>query len=630
VTVRAAFVALVAAAAALVGCGGESGPITVGSKGFTEQDILAEMVAQLSAERGARVDRIVPYPDGVTPVGGVVDGTIDVYVEYVGTALLALGLPPLADDDEAFTLVQQESEEFGLTWLPKLGFANDYAIVVTPESAARLDLSRISDLRTVDGPLRWGTDPEYLRRPVDGLDALASRYGLSTGSDVLTTVDKQQLYGALLTGEVDVVQGFSTDPQLDTLDLVVLEDDLDFFPSYDAAPLTRQSLLEAQPQLEQALRDLAGALDDQTMRELIEQVELEQREVDLVARGALIDLGLLPDDTVLPARGAAVVVAIGLDDERSGATGRALDAIRLGYPGRPVEVVFVQDPADAVLRGDARIAIADAETTFQPTDRLTGRERPVKPLEAIAAVELRYVHLLADTQAGTIETIGVGAEDSPSYETAQTLLAAGVLDGAAVDVVPGGSVEDRVDAVASGQVDAVITVSPIGQAEVQQAISADELVLRSIDVGPGLSEQAPHLRSGLIPAESYGDQTSEVTTVTQQAVILAPASNPLEPGVHGPNSFVGGHEQPLAPAAISSIQAVLDEPRVDPVLPRTPLPLTTPDDLVQPTNPTPWVSLVNVLVIVALGALGFAVARRSRTRAPEAADEGVAAQVGGA
>lgn len=84
--------------------------------------------------------------------------------------------------------------------------------------------------------------------------------------------------------------------------------------------------------------------------------------------------------------------------------------------------------------------------------------------------------------------------------------------------------------------------------------------------------------------------------------------------MHGPNAFIGGDAQPLAPTGIGTIQAVLDQPRVDPVLPRTPLPLTSPDDLVQPTNPTPWVSVVNVLVIAALGLLALAVLRRSRAR----------------
>lgn len=608
----------------LAGCGGTSS-VTIGSKDFSEQRVLAEMLALLSENEGLRVDQVVPYPPDISPFQGLRDATIDVYVEYTGTGLLALGQPPLTDSDEAFTLVSDLSADRGVTWLPRLGFANAWSLAVTEESAARFGLSSISDLSGLSAPVRFAVNGEFERRPLDGLGALISRYGLLTDPDTLVTDDKAELYDALRGGAVDVAVGFGTDPQIEQLDLVVLDDDLAFFPAYDAAPLARTAFLDAEPALADAFTTLAGQLDDSTMRELIRQVDFEQREPAAVANDALVSLGLIPAGRA-PDRGDAVLVSIGLDDQRSGPTGLALEAISQAYPGRPIEVVVTEDPADAVLRGDTRMAIANAETVFQPIERDAGEERPVKPLEAIAAVELRAVHLLAPSADNEITTVAVAGDNSPSLETALTLIEAGALPEVTLVELPDGTIADRVAAVAAGEADAALVVSALGQADVQTAVSESGLVLRPVAPVSGAPVlMAPHLRLGVIPAETYAGQPEPVTTFTQQAVVLGPVSEPNTLAIYGPNAFVGGAEQPLSPTAIQSIQAVLAEPRVDPVLPRTPTPLTDPSDLLQPTNPEPWVSVTNMLLLAALGALGYALVRKPKAAAapssPVADDE---------
>ena len=608
----------------LAGCGGASS-VSIGSKDFSEQRILAEMVALMAEDAGLRVDRVVPYPPDISPFQGLRDATIDVYVEYTGTGLLALGQPPLTDSDAAFDLVADLSDNLGLTWLPRLGFENAWALSVTEESAARFGLSTISDLSRLSAasaPVRFAVNGEFERRPLDGLDALASRYGLVPDPDTFVTDDKAELYQALRAGAVDVAVGFGTDPQVEQLDLVVLRDDLAFFPAYDAAPVATTAVLDAQPSLADALGALAGQIDEATMRELVRQVDFEQREPSAVARDALVSLGLIPAGQVAD-RADAVLVSIGLDDQRSGPTGLALEAISQAYPGRPIEVVVSEDPADAVLRGDSRLAIADAETVFQPIERDAGEQRPVKPLEAIAAVELRAVHLLAPGTDSEITTVAVAGANSPSRETALTLLETGVLPEVTLVELPGRTVADRVDAVTAGEADAALVVSALGQADVQTAVSESGLVLRSVApvAGPPVL-QAPHLRLGVIPAGTYVGQANQVTTFTQQAVVLGPVSEANTLAIYGPNAFVGGAAQPLSSAATQSIRAALDEPRVDPVLPRTPTPLTDPAELLQPTNPEPWVSVANLLLLAALGALGYALVRKPRPTAPSSSHVG--------
>lgn len=426
---------------------------------------------------------------------------------------------------------------------------------------------------------------------------------------MLSTDNKDALYDALRTGTIAVAQGFSTDPEISLLDLVVLEDDLGFFPAYEAAPVADTESLKAFPQLADAVSRLAGRLDEARMGRLIEQVVFEGREASVVARDALVSLGLLQAGFVQD-RGDAVLVAIGLDDERSGLTGRALEAIRRAYPGRPVEVVLAPDPADAVLRGDARIAVADAETVFQPIDRGAGEERPRKPLEAIAAVELRAVQLLAPSLGTEVSTVSVGGVSSPSYETAQTLIETGAVDPVTLLQEPGGTVEERVDAVLTGEADAALVVAPLGNSEVQRAINEAGMVLLPLRAPGGAPVlEAPHLRLARVPADSYVGQDRPVTTFSQQTVLVAPVSRPDEPGIYGPNAFVGGPAQPLSPAAISTIQSEISGPRVDPALPRTPPSLTDPKELVQPTNPAPLVSVGTLVVVLALAGLGYLLAR---------------------
>ncbi len=575
----------------------------MGAKDFTEQQILAEMIAQLAEDEGIRVDRIVPYPSGVSPYRGLEDGTIDVHVEYTGTGLLRLGRPAAADGDLAFDLVQQASADDDVTWLPRLGVGNDYVLAVTPESAQRADLATISDLADAAlPPLRFVTSTDYLRRPVDGLSALASRYGLAVDPGVLATDDKAELYGALRTGAADVAVGLSTDPELREFELVALEDDLEFYPAYDAAPIARTSLLSQYPEIGATLEHLADRIDADQMSELIAQVDFEQRDPAVVAQEALTELGLL-DGTLQEARGDAVVIAIGPDDELAGATGRAIEAIRAACVGRPISVLSVEDPADAVVRGDARIAIADAETVFQPTYRASGPERPVKALEAIAAVGLRTVQVLTRPETTDLTTWAVGGPGSTSGETAQTLIEAQTVEDVELLSLPGATIAERAAEVLNGGADAALVVSPLGHPQVQQALD-DGLALRSIELDSDeLVLNSPHLRIGQIPVRAYQGVTETVASVSQETVALGPVSEDVVPGIHGPGAFVGGPGQPLAPAAIESIRASLSEPRVDPVLPRAPAPITDPEDLTQPTNPSPWTSAATVALFLALAAL---------------------------
>jgi len=273
--------------AALVLCAGcgSRGRVVVGSKNFTESDLLAEIVAQqLERRAGLAVER--RYHLGGTFVchEAIRSGQIDLYVEYTGTAYTAiLRHPPVADAARVLRAVRDEyARRFGVTWLEPFGFDNTFAILVRRADAVRLGLRRISDLARVAPRWRAGFGYEFLER-ADGFRGLARTYGLRFAAPP-TAMDLGLTYRALAEGRVDVIAGNSTDGQIAALDLVALDDDRRYFPPYQAAPVVRTAVLRAHPAIAAALAELAGKISDVEMRRLNAQADVEHRDLAVIAR----------------------------------------------------------------------------------------------------------------------------------------------------------------------------------------------------------------------------------------------------------------------------------------------------------------------------------------------------------
>ncbi|TVR21750.1 MAG: hypothetical protein EA389_14760 [Ilumatobacter sp.] len=593
---------VIAGLVTLAGCAG-SDPVRIGAKDFTEQKVLGEMLAQLAEANGLDVERVIPVPPSRVAFDMLRNDDLDAYVEYTGTALAMLGEPPLGDRSASFRQAAERLSELGIELLEPLGFANDYAIVVTPATAAS-GVTTISDLAGLDPPPRFAVDRPFSVRPLDGYQAMLNRYGIRAASDVFVG-DKEAVYEQLLDGHVDVAQGYETDSELGEFDLVVLEDDLGFFPAYDAAPVARRSVLDRSPELEVAAGQLAGRLDAATVRELVGQVDLDGRDVRKVATSALAELGLIaarPTDTTTN----AVRVAVGTDDDLSGSTGRAIAAIRGAYPGRTVTVLRTSHPAAAVLDGDARLAIVDAESVFEPTDLLAGRDRPHRALEAIASVEARAVHLLtrsADPLPDTGPLIDAGPVDSSSRRTADVLRALGAISPTTEFVQVGVDDDTRIDALADGRVDAVLFVGPPVLSAVRDAVTSGEFVLAPVTLDGSAEEQlsAPHLRPGRLPADPAAGRPDDVDVVYQQAVIVGPATPAPLLGIQGPGA--GGSDQllPVSGPVVREIAASLaDNQRIDPVLPPSPELQLETDAPRRLDGASPFVSFVTFLVLAAL------------------------------
>jgi osmoprotectant transport system permease protein len=267
-------------------------PVVVASKPFGESYLLAELFAQLLERRGYAVVRRPGLGATQVAFSAVRAGAVDVYPEYTGTGLVAVlhDTTPVRDPRAAFARVARGfAARYDARWLPPLGFENRYALAVRAETARRHALRTISDLARAAPQLRGAFSPDFLGR-ADGLPGLARAYDLRLAA--VRPLAPAVKYQALAAGAADVVDGYSTDALIARYGLVVLGDDRHFFPPYEAAPLASGRLVREVPGAALALTELAGRLDEPTVRRLNARIEVDGEPAARVAADALAALGL--------------------------------------------------------------------------------------------------------------------------------------------------------------------------------------------------------------------------------------------------------------------------------------------------------------------------------------------------
>jgi osmoprotectant transport system substrate-binding protein len=268
------------------GCHSRAKPkITIGSKFFTEQVILAELLAQhIEARTGIPVERKTNLGGTLLVHKAMQSGDLDLYVEYTGTALTAvLSESPQGDSAAVYHRVKQlYAQRFHFDVTEPLGFENTFAMVIRGDDARNLHLRTISDIAPVAPKWRAGVGYEFLERS-DGFAGWSARYNLHFAGQP-RVMDLGLIYRALVDHQVDIVAGNSTDGLIDKLGLVVLEDDRHYFPPYDAAPVVRESTLAKFPALRSALSDLAGKLSAADMRRLNYSVDADLKDPATVVR----------------------------------------------------------------------------------------------------------------------------------------------------------------------------------------------------------------------------------------------------------------------------------------------------------------------------------------------------------
>jgi osmoprotectant transport system substrate-binding protein len=275
-------VASVTAALTLWGCSGSQAgrSLRVGSKNFTEQVVLGEIIAQhLERRLHQKVDRRLNLGGTLLAHQALVAGEIDLYPEYTGTALVAVLKEPIQTDPAAVIgLVRSEySRRFHVAWLDSLGINNGFAMVVRGDNKY---LKTLTD--TTQDARAWtlGVGYEFEQR-VDGLKALEKTYGVRPFA--IKTMDLGLLYKALEDGQVNMIAANATDGLLSKLDVKVLEDDKHAFPPYELCIAAREDRLGTVPGLREALAELSGKFSDRKMQELNYEVDGRHRPVAQVA-----------------------------------------------------------------------------------------------------------------------------------------------------------------------------------------------------------------------------------------------------------------------------------------------------------------------------------------------------------
>ena len=270
--------------AALAGCsGGSSDKVRVASKDFTENEIVAEVYALALEDAGIKVERRFDISSSLIHTSLVSD-EVDLYPEYTGTGLISiLGKEPLTDPEEVYATVKDEYEkQFSVTWLDYSAANDGQGLVIRTETAEKYGIKTISDMQKYASELRFASQGEFDER-ADGIPALEAAYGkLNWKSSKV--YDNSLKYRVLENDEADVSPAYTTEGRLTEEQFTLLEDDKHVWPPYNLAPVVRDSVLEAHPEIAGTLNKISAAFTTENITALNAKVDIDGEEYTDVAK----------------------------------------------------------------------------------------------------------------------------------------------------------------------------------------------------------------------------------------------------------------------------------------------------------------------------------------------------------
>ncbi|KIL40484.1 glycine/betaine ABC transporter substrate-binding protein [Gordoniibacillus kamchatkensis] len=292
---RFAGILLSLAIAALTGCSSNASSnkesITIGSKNFTENIILAHLMADVIEDKtNLNVVRKVNLGGSNVAWKALLNNDIQLYPEYTGTIVANYYQEKTGTADETLQKARDLLKKDKLVFTNKFGFNNTYTLAVTQETAQKYNLKTFSDLAKVSGGLLLGCEFEFKDRP-DGYPGLDKQYGMKFKE--VKGMDHGIMYRSLTEKNVDVIDAYSTDGQIKVNHLTVLQDDKNFFPPYHAGPLVREDVLNKYPDVGKALNSLENKLNESVMQDLNAQVDMDGMKAEDVARNFLIKQGII-------------------------------------------------------------------------------------------------------------------------------------------------------------------------------------------------------------------------------------------------------------------------------------------------------------------------------------------------
>ena len=258
--------------------------IRVGSKDFTENLVIAEIYALALEDNGYTVERVSNISSSLIH-NSIVNDEIDLYPEYTGTGLLSvLGEDMETDSEKVYKIVKKEYEkQFNLTWLDYASANDSQGLVIRTEVANSLNIKTISDLQAHASELRFASQGEFDERE-DGLPGLEKTYGTFNWQSS-KVYDNSLKYSVLENDEADVIPAYTTEGQLVNTDkFTLLEDDKQFWPPYNLAPVVRDNILDDNPDIKTILTNISAKLDTETVTELNAKVDVDGQEYTDVAK----------------------------------------------------------------------------------------------------------------------------------------------------------------------------------------------------------------------------------------------------------------------------------------------------------------------------------------------------------
>ncbi len=259
--------------------------IIVASKPTSEQFILGEIIAQLiENETDLQVVRKFGIGGGTTNIHpAMTNGEVDMYVEYTGTGWMNVLEKPLPNDNHVkFSVIQKQYEEnYNLKWLGLLGFNNTYTLAIPDSLAQKYKIHNFSDLARYSQHFKFGAEFDFFERS-DAYEGLVKTYGFNFSS--IHEMDINLRYNAIVEGKVNAIDAFTTDAKIVALNLKVLVDNKNYFPSYEAGIIARMEILQRFPQLEPLLRELNQKISTESMTHMNYEVEVLKKDPRVVAR----------------------------------------------------------------------------------------------------------------------------------------------------------------------------------------------------------------------------------------------------------------------------------------------------------------------------------------------------------
>lgn len=267
---------------AVISCKSDDNTLKVATKPMTEQYILGNIVKLLvEQDTNLKVKVTEGVGGGTSNIQPAIEkGEFDVYPEYTGTGWnLVLGEKSVYNEEMFNDLIKGYKKK-NLSWVGMLGFNDTYGIAVRKEIAEKYNLKTYTDLSKVAGELSFGAEYDFFERK-DGYEALNKVYGIKFKNTV--DLDIGLKYDAVSQNKIDVLNIFTTDGQLASSNVVVLEDDKNLYPSYMAGFVIRDEVLEKHPELKKVFDKLTNILDDKTMAKLNNMVEEKGKSPEEVA-----------------------------------------------------------------------------------------------------------------------------------------------------------------------------------------------------------------------------------------------------------------------------------------------------------------------------------------------------------